>query len=270
MKDKLILTLFTLLMIVYMVLFAYVIYHRVKHVYYMKKTKNDIQELKYKVKRIAYMEGLLKMNYNTKNLMELTKKEATSADYEKYLSEVARTIKEKYANYDFQIHEPVEGEVDAGWTLEFVIHRAGGAYTDAYDNLFRIAIGAGLDQGQIVPKFVEKVKLGEVLDLGDVIVQEPITGTGPITSGEDMRVLISFTTPELVEKSDPLKAKKEAERVEQEEERKEKQEKQRTAYMEITKASAMLGHMAEEIVEAHPEYTEKLEELKEMYGHTLG
>jgi hypothetical protein len=97
-------------------------------------------------------------------------------------------------------------------------------YPVEYENLFRLAVDKNLNELEINKRFVEAVKDGKVLPLGEAVIDELQTGCSSILQAQEVRVNIVFGTKEYMAK--------------QEEERKERQaklEEERERAMEVLK-----------------------------------
>lgn len=159
---------------------------------------------------------------NNKKLDELTNKVATDEDYDIFVEKMGKLVKDLYENYQFLQQNPPEGDYTSGYFLGFQVIRA--EYPVEYENLFRLAVDKNLNEIEINKRFVEAVKDGKVLPLGEAVIDELQTGCSSILQAQEVRVNIVFGTKEYMAK--------------QEEERKERQaklEEERERAMEVLK-----------------------------------
>lgn len=190
------------------------------------------------------MENLLntlEVKDNKKNLAQLLEHNNTEEDYEHFVSIVASLIREQYKNYRFLRQDPAPDDFISGNCLIFQIHRE--EHPEVYEYLFRYAVDHGLEEGKLTLAFAEAVRNGAVMELGDCTVEDIGTGLSSILQGHDMRVLITFKTPEYVEAGNKQRAEAKATVEAQEQTDKELQEARRNAVLEVNKSTNLLGEV---------------------------
>lgn len=202
--------------------------------------------------------------YNEQSLEELLVDTATEQDYETYVGEVVKIVQDLYKNYQFLRQDPAENDYQSGYFLAFQIIRA--EYPVEYENLFRMAVGKGLDERKINKMFVEKVQNGEVLALGDCKIDSTGTGMSSILQAMELRVNITFAPTAYFEKKEAeleeLKEKRAKQLAEQQEQAKEKD----NALKSIRVACAVLDKLVDSVAEKH-EMTTLVEQIKESMGY---
>ena len=200
---------------------------------------------------------------NTNSLEQLLEVRAKEEDYDLALEMLIGEVKRKYEEFQFKFLKPQPGDFFSGYAVTFEI--LPGKDSEFLHNLFKLVIGKNLSEGKLADLFVEEVKKGNVIDLGDVILDDTGTGMSSLLTGEPVTVAISFETEEYKEK----RLEREEEQKKEEEEQKAKQAKFEELRMEshkaLTEASVILKEMSAEIVKEHPEYLEAYERMRELY-----
>lgn len=143
---------------------------------------------------------------NLLSLEDLVKQNDKLEDYEQYLDIVIKLIKEKYRTYRFLRVSPTHGDFNSGYFLSFTMTRED--YPEDYEYLFRSAVSKGLTDQKINALFLDRVKAGEVLELGDVEIVEG-TAISPATQADDIMVNIVFMPREYYNTHQELLAKQE-------------------------------------------------------------
>jgi len=200
---------------------------------------------------------------NTNSLGQLLDVKAKEEDYELALGMLIEEVKSKYADFQFKLLKPQQGDFFSGYAVTFELLPK--EDHEFLHTLFKVVIGKNLSEGKLADLFVEQVKKGNVLDLGDVTLDETGTGMSTLLSGEAVTIAISFETEEYKEE----RLKNEEEKKKEEEAHKAKQEKMEKlrveAHKAITEASVILSEMSKEIVAKHPEYLEAYNRMRELY-----
>ena len=168
---------------------------------------------------------------NEFNLQELVEHEAGEKEYQEYVDLMIESIKKAYDNFEFNKTNPVSGQEDLGWRLEFVLSKD---KTENYNELRKTILSNNLEGDKISEMFSESVEDGEVLELGEAVVNGMYTGVGGTALSDSFQAMISFTTPQFEEevKEAKEKAKEQAEKDLAEE--REKEKKQVEAYAKIS------------------------------------
>lgn len=149
------------------------------------------------------------LNKNT--LGELLALEPEDKHYEEYVGMVGKRVKELFEDYQFFLYEPDKADLVSGYLMQFQIL----GHEPIYNELFVYAMDSGLEMDKIDEFFLEALKEGDILPIGEgIILDEEGTGISPIKSGDDVRVIISFVTDEY--KARQEEAEKEAEATEDE------------------------------------------------------
>lgn len=197
---------------------------------------------------------------NTRPLSELLEERATDIAYDSFVEKLGNIVKDLYENYQFLQQNPAKDDFTSGYFLGFQVIRE--EYPVEYENLFRMAIDANLDELEINKRFIKAIKEGKVIPLGTAVIDEMQTGCSSILQAQVVRVNIVFGTPEYMEKQ-------EAER----EKRKEDIEKEREKQLEVLKAKdsilntlrlteAVANELIDEVAEKH-ELTELVTKFRE-------
>lgn len=218
---------------------------------------NTLREMEIEMKEIT----------NTKSLDQLLKTEATQEDYDAFVEEIATWTKELYKEYKFQLLQPGFEDYESGYAVVFQMFKE--EKPELFENLFKQAIDKGLTDVQVNDTFVKLVKEGRVVDLGDVEIDEVGTGMSSILQGDDLRLFITFVTPEYKEKKEEVLKEKEEKLKVAEEKREEANKKREYAYATIVEASAVLKNMTEEAIKGNPELVEAYEEAQRTYRGAL-
>lgn len=218
-------------------------------------------------KQIRERELQMKTITNTKALNELLVHTATQEDYDNFVLDIAEWVGELYRDYKFQFLQPAEEDFESGYAVVFQMFRP--EKPELFDNLFKLAIDRGLTDAEINETFVKLVKEGKVLELGDIEIDERGTGMSSILQGDDLRLFITFVTPEYKEKKEEILKEREEKLAVENEKRAEADKKREAAYRAIVEASAVLSNMTKEVVEQHPELTEAYEEANKLYRESL-
>lgn len=204
------------------------------------------------------------MLYNHKSLSELLVETTNEKDYTDFINGITAIVKDLYSNYQFLRQDPAKDDFQSGYFLAFQIIR--GEYPVEFENLFRLAIDKGLDMVKLNKLFVEQVVNGNVLDLGECVVDPAGTGLSSILQADTVRVNVTFAPKEYAEKKqqelDKLKEQSEKRLAEQ----KELAEQKDRALVSVRLATALLDELVDEIAEKH-ELTELVEKIKESMGY---
>lgn len=213
-------------------------------------------------KRKEELYGML----NLLNLEELTEVKATEEDYNTYLDIVTNRIQAKYSTYEFIKQNP-DVETEVGWTLAFSVDVL--EDKEYYDRLKRITLGKGLDVKKLNEHFLDRVKSGKVIELGNVIVQDDYTYITGLAEGTSFNVMITFTNETFLENIKEKKAKEKEAQDKQEAENKEHEQLQDNAYAVLASATTNLdSKLLENLLEEYPELAKAYEETKENLGYT--
>lgn len=202
--------------------------------------------------------------YNKKSLSELLVESTSEKDYTEFIEKVTTIVKDLYANYQFLRQDPAPDDFQSGYFIAFQIIR--GEYPTEFEQLFRMAIDKGLDERKINKLFIEQVEQGNVLELGDCVIDPMGTGLSSILQADTVRVNITFAPKEYAEKKqvelDKLKAQSEQRVAEQKEIAQQKDQ----ALISVRIATALLDELVSEVAEKH-ELTELVEKIKESMGY---
>lgn len=134
---------------------------------------------------------------NSLTLQELTEVTDEPEAYTEYLEVITGIIKELYQKYRFIQGKPTIGDYQSGYYLSFTISRAN--LPTEYEFLFRTAISNSLNIDTVNSLFIDLVKDGSILDLGDVEITEG-TALSPATQGDDIIANIVFMPRDYYEK----------------------------------------------------------------------
>lgn len=200
---------------------------------------------------------------NNNNLGQLLEVKAEQEDYDLALAMLIKEVQGLYKDFKFKLLKPQTGDYLSGYAITFEIsdRREGSTLRE----LFKRVIAKNMSEGKLADLFVEEVKNGNVIEIGDVILDEYATGMSSLVTGEPVTVVISFETEEYKVKRKEQEEEQKAE-AEKQKEKQENLEKLRVeAHKAITEASVILKEMSKEIVEAHPEYVEAYEKVRELY-----
>lgn len=146
---------------------------------------------------------------NNHTLGELLSLEPTEEDYRNYVRVVGNKVKGLYEEYQFFMYEPDKRDLASGFLLQFQIM----GIEPVYNELFVHAMDTGLEMDKIDEFFLEELKEGNIIPIGEgIILEEEGTGISPIKSGDDVRVIISFVTEEYRARQDEKEAEEKAEK----------------------------------------------------------
>lgn len=200
---------------------------------------------------------------NKKSLTELLSVKAEREDYEEYVGYLVDWIKDLYENYSFQLLKPNPNDFQSGYAIGLQLFS--GEKPEVFDKMFKLAISKGLRDDEVNKVFIEQLKEGKVIPLGDAVLSTSSTGVSTILRGEDLQVFISFETEE-------YKAKRlEAEEADKKarEEQKEKQEayikQQKEIQKVLAEAASVLAQMTQEQLAENPEFEEKYREVNGLF-----
>ena len=231
-------------------------------------TITEIRQYYYLLNRVKIIqEEFINNMKNEFNLQELVEHEAGEKEYQEYVDLMIESIKKAYDNFEFNKTNPVSGQEDLGWRLEFVLSKD---KTENYNELRKTILSNNLEGDKISEMFSESVEDGEVLELGEAVVNGMYTGVGGTALSDSFQAMISFTTPQFEEgvKEAKEKAKEQAEKDLAEEQEKEK--KQVEAYAKISAVQQNLDSSLRDALEdTHPEVLENMDELYKTYTETL-
>ena len=231
-------------------------------------TITEIRQYYYLLNRVKIIqEEFINNMKNEFNLQELVEHEAGEKEYQEYVDLMIESIKKAYDNFEFNKTNPVSGQEDLGWRLEFVLSKD---KTENYNELRKTILSNNLEGDKISEMFSESVEDGEVLELGEAVVNGMYTGVGGTALSDSFQAMISFTTPQFEEevKEAKEKAKEQAEKELAEEQEKEK--KQVEAYAKISAVQQNLdSSLRDALEESHPEVLENMDELYKTYTETL-
>ena len=231
-------------------------------------TITEIRKYYYLLNRVKIIqEEFINNMKNEFNLQELVEHEAGEKEYQEYVDLMIESIKKAYDNFEFNKTNPVSGQEDLGWRLEFVLSKD---KTENYNELRKAILSNNLEGDKISEMFSESVEDGEVLELGEAVVNGMYTGVGGTALSDSFQAMISFTTPQFEEevKEAKEKAKEQAEKDLAEE--REKEKKQVEAYAKISAVQQNLdSSLRDALEESHPEVLENMDELYKTYTETL-
>lgn len=214
-----------------------------------KILKGDVQELPEQNEII-----------NEQTLSDLLVEKATDADYKLFLEKLTWIVKDLYANYQFLRQDPQPDDFMSGYFLGFQIFRE--EYPVEYEYLFRLAIDRGLDDIKINKLFVEALQNGEVLPLGDAIVDPNLSGCSSILQAQEVRVNIVFAPKAYMERKEELIEEKTAEMEKQKKEQQELAIQKDNVVKSARLAEAVINELVDEVAEKH-ELQELVKQIKE-------
>ena len=214
-----------------------------------KILKGDVQELPEQNEII-----------NEQTLSDLLVEKATDADYKLFLEKLTWIVKDLYANYQFLRQDPQPDDFMSGYFLGFQIFRE--EYPVEYEYLFRLAIDRGLDDIKINKLFVEALQNGEVLPLGDAIVDPNLSGCSSILQAQEVRVNIVFAPKAYMERKEELIEEKTAEMEKQKKEQQELAIQKDIVVKSARLAEAVINELVDEVAEKH-ELQELVKQIKE-------
>ena len=234
----------------------------------INKSINEIKEYYYLLNKVKIIqEEFINNMKNEFNLQELVEHEAGEKEYQEYVDLMVESIKKDYDNFEFNKTNPVSGQEDLGWRLEFVLSKD---KTENYNELRKLILSNNLEGDKISEMFSESVEEGEVLELGEAIVNEMYTGVGGTALSDSFQAIISFTTPQYEEEVKEAKEKAKEEAEKQLAEEQEKDKKQVEAYAKISAVQQNLdSSLRNALEETHPEVLESMDELYKTYTETL-
>lgn len=218
-----------------------------------KILKGDVQELPEQNEII-----------NEQTLSDLLVEKATDADYKLFLEKLTWIVKDLYANYQFLRQDPQPDDFMSGYFLGFQIFRE--EYPVEYEYLFRLAIDRGLDDIKINKLFVEALQNGDVLPLGDAIVDPTLSGCSSILQAQEVRVNIVFAPKEYMERKEALIEEKTAEMEKQKKEQQELAIQKDNVVKSARLAEAVINELVDEVAEKH-ELQELVKQIKESMGY---
>lgn len=205
---------------------------------------------------------------NEKSLEQLLIPTTEDKHYEEFLDVFINLLQKKYKEYQFQLGKPAEDDYISGYNLAFIIHPQ--EHPDEHEELFRLAVNYSLDIDHLNELFVERVKTGDVVELGDdIVISEEGTGTTTILQGGTVQAFINFRTTEEVEKSKEQETKEEEERKKEREELKKKQEARKEAYDALREATKALEEVNSETKERFPELPETVKRAQNAFKELL-
>lgn len=178
---------------------------------------------------------------NTLTISEMMDKRGGEEDYNLFVDLVSEIVKEKYETFRFLRQDPSPEDFESGNCLIFQIHRE--EYPEVYETLFRLAIVHHLEEGEITKVFIQAVKDNAVIPIGDVEIQDIGTGISSITQGHDIRVLITFKTPEYIAEGEKVKEKAEEEAKKKSVEDKKLSSIRGEAVRAVNKGTAVINEM---------------------------
>jgi hypothetical protein len=203
---------------------------------------------------------------NQKSLSDMLETKATDADYEEYFTILIPIIRELYATYEFLRQDPAPDDFTSANCLIFDFSRD--EFSMEYTKLFRLAIDRGLDDKEIVPRFVDKLVNGEVLELGTVQIVPEQSGVSSVLQGKEIRVLVTFMTEEYAVKRAEVLDKNKAEQDNKIDELNKAQEEgerlrdiRLKAYAEMDKATEVLSLLTQKNIDAY-DLSEELSTMK--------
>lgn len=143
--------------------------------------------------------------HNNNTLGELLSLKPTEKDYKNFIRKVSNRVQELYGDYQFFLYEPNKKDLVSGYLVQFQIL----GHEKIYNELFVYAMDKGLDMDKVDEYFLDEVKSGNVIPIGEgIIIDKTGTGISPIKSGDDVRIIISFVTEEYKQRQDEAEAKK--------------------------------------------------------------
>lgn len=162
----------------------------------------------------------MEITENTKTLSGLLENHATEEDYKNFIETLIEVIKDLYANFQFLRQDPAEEDYFSGYFLAMQVIRQ--EYPREYESLFRLSVDKGLKPLKLSQLFVEYLKEGKVIPLGDAVIDESQSGISSIMQGDTVRVNITFAPKSYMEKKQEILDKrkedndKEAKRLQEE------------------------------------------------------
>jgi len=203
---------------------------------------------------------------NTKSLKELLTTEPTQEDYEYFVNQVIERVQDLHKDFKFQLHLPNEDDKMSGYAVTYEIFAA--EDLDFFEGLFQFAIAKGLKDKEVNNTFKEKVRNGEVIELGEGIeIDGSGTGMTSILQGDDMKIFISFTTEEYREEREEALEEQKRKQEEHKQKQAKIQEKREEAYQSLTQSTQALNKATNQMIEDNPELKELLEKTKEQYNN---
>lgn len=199
---------------------------------------------------------------NTQTLEELLLPRGTDEDYADFIGKLTKVVKKHYAEYQFLRQDPAPDDYENANCLVFQLFPDD--FPEDYEYLFKLAIDKSLSEGEITRRFIQHVKDGEVLALGDVEVEDIGTGVSSIYQAQDLKVLISFTPKSRIKLRDEKREELQALRQEQIDKQKKKQEIEAKALQNLKRASDTLEIMTEKEIDTH-DLSESLNETTEAF-----
>lgn len=215
-----------------------------------KILKGDVQELPEKENVII----------NEQTLSDLLVEKASDADYKLFIEKLTEIVKDLYSNYQFLRQDPQPDDFMSGYFLGFQVFRE--EYPVEYEYLFRLAIDRGLDDIKINKLFVEALQNGEVLPLGDAIVDPNLSGCSSILQAQEVRVNIVFAPKAYMERKEELIEEKTAEMEKQKKEQQELAIQKDNVVKSARLAEAVINELVDEVAEKH-ELQELVKQIKE-------
>lgn len=200
---------------------------------------------------------------NKNNLGQLLEVKASESDYDVALEMLVKEVKDLYKDFHFKFLKPQDGDFLSGYAVVFELHPKG--KDDLLHTLFKYVVGKNMSEGKLADLFVEEVKKGNVIELGDVILDETGTGMSSLLTGEDVTIVISFETEDYQAKRKEQEELEDAEAEEQKAKQAKFEELRVESHKALVEASVILKEMSKELVEKNPEYVEAYERVKELY-----
>lgn len=220
-------------------------------------TKKLTNILKGDVQKLPEKENVI---INEQTLSDLLVEKASDADYKLFIEKLTEIVKDLYSNYQFLRQDPQPDDFMSGYFLGFQVFRE--EYPVEYEYLFRLAIDRGLDDIKINKLFVEALQNGEVLALGDAIVDPNLSGCSSILQAQEVRVNIVFAPKAYMERKEELIEEKTAEIEKQKKEQQELAIQKDNVVKSARLAEAVINELVDEVAEKH-ELQELVKQIKE-------
>lgn len=202
--------------------------------------------------------------YNSKSLSELLDDRAEEQDYQKFLDGIILIVKKLYRDYKFVQQHPAEGDTQSGYYLALQIFSH--ENPEEYDELFRLAVDKSLDPYKLSDMFVKKLAAGEVIALGDAVIDEANSGLSSILQGQDVRVNITYAPKEYMERKQEVLTKQLADYKEAEAEKAALAEEKLKVFKSVQLAERVLSELTDQVAEKY-EMQELVKTIKESMGY---
>lgn len=133
-----------------------------------------------------------------KSLSQLLFFEPGSKEYDEFEKRLSDAVSTRYEGLEFELYkEEKESESDIPSLIVFTIDKDSSEFSE----LFNRAVTHNLDYKQLKKNFVADVLIGGVIPLGnDVVVLEEETGVSVPSSGQPIKVNISFQSKDNYDK----------------------------------------------------------------------